>query len=241
MTTAADNNHDIFTYLNLNNLGITPCTLEAVYESYPYPPRDGIPYAYFAHYPLDKKYLNPVFLNIMDVGGLSLSHSEVFFRPGTGEDFDAFIHVDGYDLQLVTKFNWIVGDRGNTMQWYMPNVKISEKHQLMTKVDTKYLVFDSNEVDLIDEVDLHGLYVVNAGIPHGVKMISGTSKTPRIAVSIVPRLKSNDTISPGGRDAYLRMLFGAYELGIIDRELWYSEFYKATGKRPLKLANWING
>lgn len=224
--------HKIFTYLEANNLGYLPTTWDLILESYPYPPRDGIPYNYFAHYVLDKKFLNPQFLEILSAGGMEVFHSEVFFRPGTGELYDAFIHTDGHKiLPCMAKINWVMGDPGNLMSWYLPKVDPTEDNELITKAGTKYLVFEENQVDLLDQVDMNGLYVVNAGIPHGVKMLSGSSANPRVAVSIVPRIKGQTT-SMGGIDVYLRLLYGAGQLNLIDKEIVTGEFNRLGWRLP---------
>lgn len=217
---------EIFTYQDANILGVLPSTIEAVLESYPYPPRDGVPYTYFAHYALDKKYLNPVFLEIMTAGGMEVFHSEAFFRPGTGELYDAFIHTDGHEVvPCMTKFNWVVGDEGNLMNWYVPHREVTDSNRLTTRAGTKYLVFEEEEVELIDQLDMQGLYVVNAGIPHGVKMTSGSSTNPRTCVSIVPRLPGHP-MSMGAKDAYLRLLYGAKELQLLDKEIFNQEYQR---------------
>lgn len=226
--------HKIFTYLDANNLGCLPTDMDNILESYPYPPRDGVPYNSFAHYVLDKKFLNPQFLEILSAGGMELFHSEVFFRPGTGELYDAFIHTDGHKiLPCMAKINWVVGDPGNLMSWYLPKVEPTKDNELTTKAGTKYLVFEEDQVDLLDQLDMNGLYVVNAGIPHGVKMLSGSSTNPRVAVSIVPHLKGK-TASMGGTDVYLRLLYGAGQLNLLDKEIFKSEYSRLSWRLPRK-------
>jgi hypothetical protein len=216
----------IFTYQEANNLGCFPTSMDKILESYPYPPLNGIKYSYFAHYKLDHKFLNPVFLEILSMGGMEIYHCEVFFRPGTGELYDAFIHTDGHELApCVAKINWVVSDPGNLMSWYLPKAEVNQSNELITKAGTKYLVFEDSQVDLLDQVDMQGLYVVNAGIPHGVKMLSGSSDNPRVAVSIVPRIKG-EKISMGGIDVYLRLLYGASKLNLIDKEIFNREIIR---------------
>lgn len=75
---------------------------------------------------------------------------------------------------------------------------------MTTKVGTKYLVFQSDEVTEIDRAEMQGLYLVNAGIPHSVDMNRGSPDAPRICLSIVPKDKDTGKLLGCG-DVYDRL------------------------------------
>jgi hypothetical protein len=82
------------------------------------------------------------------------------------------------------------------MKWWRP-LRLSEKNEMITPIGSKYLKFDEDECQLIDQVDMNGLYVVNAGIPHSVSMVAGDLDNPRICISVTPRPKNSDRINAG--------------------------------------------
>jgi hypothetical protein len=231
-----------FTYLKISDIvPVLPTTLENVRKLYPWPknPDTGEEYSYFAHYKFDPTLIDPLFLDIMQWGGMDIKHCEVFYRPGTGEEFDAFIHVDGHHVQpCVAKINWVVGNTDNIMRFWRPIVEVESRHELITNAGTKYLTFPQEEVELIDSVDMQGVYVVNAGIPHSVDMTQGTVNEPRICVSIVPKYRQPPKdgrpadVAMGGYEVYLRLLWGAGVMNVIDRHLYINETKRITGSYP---------
>lgn len=233
-----------FTYRQID-LPVDPSTIEDIQKQYPWPanPDTGQEFSYFSHYKFDPELgLNPQFVDIMEWGGMKIKHAEVFYRPGQGEEFDAFIHVDGHKVvECVGKINWVIGAHGNVMHWYKPTVQIEDRHQLVTSVGTKYLTFPPEDVMKIDSVDMHGLYVVNAGIPHSVDMQVGSVTEPRICLSIVPTWMvtpagKKHAEEMGGDEIYLRLLFGAAVMGLIPRERYVSETQRLTGAVPTEYA-----
>lgn len=237
-------NFNKFTFRKID-LPVEPSTIEAIRKQYPWPanPDTGVEYSYFSHYKFDPvQGLNPRFIDLMEWGGMKIKHCEVFYRPGTGEDFDAFIHVDGHKVvDCVAKINWVQGGTGNVMHWWMPRVAVEERHQLVTNAGTKYLTFPRDEVMEIDATDMHGLYVVNAGIPHSVDMNVGSPDEPRICLSIVPTYivtpagkKPNDNM--GGDEVYLRLLFGAAVMDLVPKQRYIDETLRVTGEAPSQYA-----
>lgn len=176
----------IFTYKKMP-VDIMPCSLDVVKNFYPHKPL----FDKFAHYniPIDK--LGADFLKILDSVDLTVKHAEIFYRPGKGAAMDAFIHTDGHRVVPgFAKINFILGSGGNLMRWWRPH-SVNEKNNMLTPIGTKYLRFDEGECDLLDEVDMRGLYLVNAGIPHSVTMVDGSPETPRICISVTPLDKTS--------------------------------------------------
>lgn len=190
---------EIFTCKKLDP-NILPCTLSIVKEFNPYKPR----YDKFSHYKIPNNRLDNQFLLWLDRAELTVKHAEVFYRPGTGLQNDAFIHVDGHRvIPGFAKINYILGKSGNTMKWWRPQ-QVTEKNNMLTPIGTKYLRFDSSECVLLDQVDMSGLYIVNAGIPHSVDMGSATVDEPRICISVTPLCKTTGK-NVACNDAYTRL------------------------------------
>lgn len=212
-----------FTYLKMPK-DILPASMEDILDVYPWPENEvGEKYSYFAHYAFPVERISQEFKDILAQTNMVVKHAEIFYRPGVGEGFDAFIHTDGHRIvHGMAKINFIIGGEHNIMSWYIPNVPVTDDHIKTTNVGTKYLNFEPNEVDLIGETELKGLYIVNAGIPHGVKMTEGGINKPRICISLVPRdIKTLENI--GCYDAYLRLLKGFYKMGHITQEYYEAE------------------
>lgn len=228
-----------FTYRKIE-LSVEPSTVDEIYQQYPLPanPDTGVERSYFSHYKFDHTKLNQVFIDIMEWGGMKIKHSEVFYRPGTGKIFDAFIHVDGHRVvDGIGKINWVIGAKGNVMHWFEPIGEIQSRHQLMTGVGTKYLAFLPEDVKKIDSADMHGLYVVNAGIPHSVEMVAGSTAEPRICLSIIPTYiippaGKNPNSNIGGDEIYLRLLFGVVVMGLASIDHYIQETKRLTGEPP---------
>lgn len=192
-------NMAVFTYAKVEQ-DILPCDIETVRYYYPHKPD----YDKFSHYKIPSTALSAEFLDILDRGGLAVKHAEVFYRPGTGAAMDSFIHTDGHRVVPgFAKVNYVLGGDQNIMKWWRP-LAVTEKNNMETAIGTKYLRFEEHECVLLDSVDLHGLYVVNAGIPHSVTMSSGSVSEPRICISVTPILKTTrDNL--GCRDTLSRL------------------------------------
>lgn len=182
------NMNEHFTYKKLE-LGVLPSDLKTINSTYPWPKNEqGVAFSYFAHYAFPINLIDKEFIDILRAGNMTVKHSEVFYRPGTGTEFDAFIHTDGHKIfEGLAKINLILGGNKNIMRWYTPLGPVKPENLMTTKANTKYLVFQSDEVNEIDSVEMQGLYVVNAGIPHSVDMYRGSPDNPRVCLSIVPK------------------------------------------------------
>ena len=198
----------VFSYYKVPQ-DILPATLETVKELYPYKPD----YTKFAHYRLPEDRLTPEFLKLLDVAGLEVKHAEIFYRPGVGKEMDAFIHTDGHKvIPGFAKINYIIGGTSNIMKWWRPTRPVTAENQMETPVKTKYLWFKEEDCVLYDQVDMQGLYVVNAGIPHSVSMNVGDINNPRIAISVTPRVKGGASPNAGCVDTATRLTRAINEL-----------------------------
>lgn len=190
---------EIFTYKKLN-LDLMLCSLDVVKEFYPHKPN----FTRFAHYKIPNNRLDKNFLNILTKAGMTPKHAEIFYRPGIGELMDAFIHTDGHQvIPGFAKINFILGGTGNIMKWWRPKT-VTEKNNMFTPIGTKYLKFSSDECILLEQTEMLGLYVINAGIPHSVEMRKGSPDVPRICISVTPLLTDINK-NVGCADAYNRL------------------------------------
>lgn len=221
---------EYFTYLKMPK-DISPASIDDILDVYPWSENENREkYSYVSHYAFPVERLSAEFKDILAHGNMVVQHIDLFYRPGVGEEFDAFIHTDGHQIvRGLAKINFIIGGENNIMSWYMPSVQVTEDHVKTTNVGTKYLNFKPDEVNLIDEAELNGLYVVNAGIPHGVKMTQGGIDKPRICISLVPR-DAKTLANLGCNDTYVRLLTGFYKTGHVTREYYESERNRILGK-----------
>ena len=191
----------VFSYYKVP-MDILPCSMETVKELYPHQPD----FTKFAHYRLPENRLADEFKQLLDLAGLEVKHAEIFYRPGVGKNMDAFIHTDGHRvIPGFAKINYIIGGENNIMKWWRPLKPVTDANRMETSVNTKYLSFKEEDCELYDQVDMQGLYVVNAGIPHSVSMNTGGVDNPRIAISVTPRIRGSSVPNAGCMDTSIRL------------------------------------
>jgi hypothetical protein len=191
----------VFSYHKLT-ADIAPTSLDVVLDLYPGKPN----YSLAKHYKLPVELLSKEFTDLLSAAGLEAHHAEIFYRPGNGPDMDAYIHTDGHRIYPgFAKINYVTGGKNNIMKWWRPLKPITDDNIQTTPVGTKYLYFDAKDCKLYNQVDMQGLYVVNAAIPHSVEMSTGSVSTPRICISVTPKLKNSGWITMGCIDAKYRL------------------------------------
>lgn len=96
------------------------------------------------------------------------------------------IHVDGdptldHDKQLrdVAKINWIFNPGNSVMNWYTPKPGV-DKAMSTSVVNTYFLKYKIDEVNLEYTRALAGTHIVQIGMPHDVINVS----VPRLCVSV---------------------------------------------------------
>jgi len=110
----------------------------------------------------DKSYISPDYVDLVNSLGLSLTHAEVFYsKPNIYYP----IHQDQHTMTDFPKINFITGGVDSEMHWYKP--KLHGK-ALFTTVQTKYLKYEPNEVELIHSTKLPPISLVQAAVPHNV-------------------------------------------------------------------------
>lgn len=109
------------------------------------------------------KVINPQLLEFLAAKRIFPDHCELFYSP---PNFFSGIHVDVNHGDL-TKINWVFGGKDSVMNWYSP--KVEKKETINSAVNTPYIGYYQNEVDLIHSCNLGFPSLVQVGIPHNIK------------------------------------------------------------------------
>jgi hypothetical protein len=126
--------------------------------------------------------LNPDILKIFFSLGLEIMLVEVFYSYPM---FSCVIHIDGAGGDI-NKINWVYGGQQCAMNWFSIKPGIV-KEPSKTSINTSYISFKPDEVELEDTTVLHSPSIINAGVPHNIC----NSFEDRWCVSVVYRFKHN--------------------------------------------------
>lgn len=139
-------------------------------------------YSTARHHYFDKEEISLEYLDFIKDLGLHLSHAEVFFSI-PGEYYT--IHRDQHQYHDFPKINFIIGGENSEMNWYSVKENIVGENK-STKIQTPYVGYKPEEVELIFKTKLNSTSLVQAGVPHNV-----TSKSLRWAISTVYKNSEN--------------------------------------------------
>jgi hypothetical protein len=177
----------VFSYHKLPE-DIMPADLDVVRSYLPLTANFSKP----VHFKFPIYLLNRKFLKMLDSIGVEVGHAEIFYRAGQGTELDSVIHTDIHRIvPSLAKINYVIGGEQNLMKWYRPRVPFTDSNLYVTPIGTKYISFPRKDCDVYDQVDMQGLYIVNAAIPHSVEMTNGSADNPRICISVTPKLKGS--------------------------------------------------
>ena len=129
------------------------------------------------HQQLDRKDISDEYYEWLRSLNLKLVHAETFYSV---PDQQYAIHKDTHDLTDFPKINWVFGNSISTMNWY----KILSDNKIdvgKTGIDTGYVGYKSEDVELIHSVALPSPSLVQAGTVHNVT----TKKDFRWSISTV--------------------------------------------------------
>jgi hypothetical protein len=134
-------------------------------------------YSSARHQFLDRNEISLEYLKWIESLGLILDHAEVFFSiPHTYYT----IHQDQHTRIDFPKINFIYGGSNSSMNWYkVKSGKLGTVSQ--TKIDTPYVGYTLDEVELLYSKELTSPSLVQAGVPHNVTVLG----SPRWCVSTV--------------------------------------------------------
>jgi hypothetical protein len=139
------------------------------------------------HTVLDKSEINPEIQSFLSERNISISWAEIFYR----KPFDIVnIHTDDLGGDIV-KINWIYGGENSTMFWFAPKDPSIVKIPFKTAINSNYLYYKRDEVNLVHKEQLRGAYLVQVGVPHAVI----NSKAERYCISLVLQNQHNQFLS----------------------------------------------
>jgi hypothetical protein len=145
------------------------------------PLREGLfvnSYGTTEHTKLTLNDINHDLISFLSTLNLTIGWAEIFYtRPWafTG------IHTDNYGGDYI-KLNYIFGGRNSVMCWWKQKDNVSNAPS-KTVVDSSYVAFKIQEVDLIDKQPVKFPSIVQVGIPHNIKNF----EEPRYCLSLVLR------------------------------------------------------
>ncbi len=154
---------DYCVYLNLN---INPVTIDHVELKKNY------------QTPIDWKNINPDFIDLLKNLGIKIRYVESFYsRPFAKQG----IHTDCMGGDYV-KINFIYGGRGSQMHWYKVKETSSTPPVVAkTPINTEYIPWKADMVDLVESDALNYPSLVQAGCPHNVT----TTNEDRLCITVV--------------------------------------------------------
>jgi len=138
------------------------------------------------HTRLDRSDISDLYYSFMENLGIKLVHAELIFSlPNRYYD----IHQDNSNKPDLPKINFVYEGIGSKMNWY----KIKEGREgkvTYTDLNTKYTIYQPNDVDLIFSQEIKSPVLIQAGVPHNV-----FTPTYRWAVSTVYTTKNDKVLS----------------------------------------------
>jgi hypothetical protein len=151
------------------DVNIQPLALgTSIYDLCRNPP--GSAFEYCLHSYVDPNFLNSDLVDLIQNLDLTILWSECFF---TNPNQFTVIHVDGgidghmSENDDIAKLNFIFDGKDSTMLWYAPKVV---NHSITTNsINSKYIRYSPDQVDLVHEAVVGFPSLVQAGIPHNIK------------------------------------------------------------------------
>lgn len=135
-----------------------------------------------------RNFLHPDLLKIFDDFKLTIWLITIFYKiPDASNAAGGYnIHIDGDpfldpDKQLrdVVKINWIFNPGDSVMNWYKPKEGVN-KDMSTSVVNTYYIKYNIDDVELQYTKALSGSHIVQIGTPHDVLNVN----VPRHCVSV---------------------------------------------------------
>jgi hypothetical protein len=121
--------------------------------------------------------VNPDMLTFLKSLGIEPLHCEIFYSV---PNFFSGIHVDIKHGDF-TKINWVFGGSESVMNWYRPKNNFIRDENAKTVIDTAYIPYWRDEVEVIHSSQLITPSIVQVGVPHNIK----NANEPRYCVSLV--------------------------------------------------------
>jgi hypothetical protein len=115
-------------------------------------------------------------INFLKSLGLSVVFFETFALPKNSTEY---IHTDQLSGDYV-KLNYIFGGKNSVMNWYSVNPGVN-KIPSLTAINTSFLKYESDEVELLHSQTVGFPSIVQVGTPHSIT----NPETWRICISLI--------------------------------------------------------
>lgn len=123
----------------------------------------GFPGESIDHYSYDYNQLDPRLLDFLKQVDIYITYAEVFYsRPQTRIP----IHQDAPNLNCYTKLNICQSSLKSFMNWYSVIPECKKQDTKVHTLNRPYIEYTPEEVVLEHTECIHGVYLVNAGVPH---------------------------------------------------------------------------
>lgn len=126
-----------------------------------------------------KKLIDPRLLALINDCGMVVYWTEIFYNP---PHTIVPVHVDAGQLSSMTKINIHAGHADCTIKWYTPLPEYTNKKPQLTPLNTEYLMYDEDEVNVIHSRGIDHVSIMNAGVPHSFE---NNTNEPSWILSIV--------------------------------------------------------
>lgn len=155
-----------------------------------HPLREGVDISSYGteYIGLSKDHINPNLVSFLDTLDLLVVYIELFYTPSFSF---TNIHADfgkGAIPNDYIRLNYVFGGKNSLMYWWKPRPNVSNPVNA-SKINSLYIGYKINEVDLIDEQQIQFPSIVQVGIPHNIR----TFEEPRHCLSLVLRKKHDKT------------------------------------------------
>ena len=110
-----------------------------------------------------REFVHLEFIKILSIKNTYIQHMESFYSC---PDIKLDIHIDSRGGDYI-KINYVIGGENSVMNWYTPKSTVDNKIQL-TGVNTEYMTFDRNQVELVQSANINPVSIVQVGVPHNI-------------------------------------------------------------------------
>jgi hypothetical protein len=123
----------------------------------------GFPGESITHYSYDYTKIDSRLLNFLEQVNIYITYAEVFYSPPQTR---IPIHQDAPNLKCYTKLNICQSSLKSYMNWYSVKSECKKQDTKVHNLNRPYIEYTPEEVILEHTECIHGVYLVNAGVPH---------------------------------------------------------------------------
>lgn len=123
----------------------------------------GFPGESITHYSYDYTQIDSRLLKFLEQVNIYITYAEIFYSPPQTR---IPIHQDAPNLKCYTKLNICQSSLKSYMNWYSVKPGYNKQNTKVHTLHRPYIEYSLDEVTLEHTECIHGVYLVNAGIPH---------------------------------------------------------------------------